>query len=388
MLRYLTAGESHGECLIAVLEGMPAGLALAPSFINGELRRRQLGYGRGARMTSIEADEAQILSGVRFGKTIGSPIALKVDNKDSSIDRLPVVTRPRPGHADLGGALKYNTGDIRNILERASARETAARVAVGAVAKRLLQEFGIEVFSHVVRLGGVDAEVGGAGFERIRSMAELSPLRCADRRAEERMIRLIDRAKASGDTVGGTVEVVALGVPVGLGSHVHYDRKLDGRLAGALMSIQAIKAVEVGAGTRVSQVFGSQLHDQIYYSKGKGFYRKSFRAGGIEGGISIGGPVIVRVHMKPLSTLRRPLMSVDIKAKKPFQATVERSDVSAVPAAGVVAEAVMAFELGRAFLEKFGGDSLGEVRRNFRGYLRQVKQFSRGLTPRGLTPLG
>jgi len=375
MLRYLTAGESHGLCLIAVLEGMPAGLPVKPEFIDRELKRRQLGYGRGARMTSVETDRVQILSGLRGGKTLGSPLALQVPNKDTSIDRLPVVTRPRPGHADLAGALKYNHDDVRSILERASARETAARVAVGAVAKRFLEEFGIEVFSHVVRMGGVEAKVDRLTHAQIRKKAEVSPLRCADPKAEAGMIRLVDKAKAAGDTIGGTIEIVAVNVPVGLGSHVQWDRKLDGRLAGALMSIQAIKAVEIGAGTKVSDLFGSQLHDPIYYSKQRGFYRKTFRCGGIEGGITVGGPVTARIHMKPLSTLRKPMMSVDLKTKKPFAATVERSDVSAVPAAGVVGEAIVAFELANAFLEKFGGDSLAEVRRNFRGFLAQVENF-------------
>ena len=375
MLRYLTAGESHGLCLIAVLEGMPAGLPVKPEFIDRELKRRQLGYGRGARMTSVETDRVQILSGLRGGKTLGSPMALQVPNKDTSIDRLPVVTRPRPGHADLAGALKYNHEDVRSILERASARETAARVAVGAVAKQLLQEFGVEVFSHVVRMGGVEAKVDRMTHAQIRKKAEVSPLRCADPKAEAGMIRLVDKAKAAGDTIGGTIEIVAVNVPVGLGSHVQYDRKLDARLAGALMSIQAIKAVEIGAGVKVSDLFGSQLHDQIYYSKQKGFYRKTFRCGGLEGGITVGGPVITRIHMKPLSTLRKPMMSVDLKTKKPFAATVERSDVSAVPAAGVVGEAIVAFELANAFLEKFGGDSLTEIKRNFKSYLNQVEHF-------------
>ncbi|MBI3322060.1 MAG: chorismate synthase [Candidatus Omnitrophica bacterium] len=375
MLRYLTAGESHGLALIAVLEGMPAGLELSPAFIDEQLKRRQLGYGRGARMTSIETDKAQILAGVRGGKTMGSPVALLIANKDTSIDKLPKVTRPRPGHADLGGALKYGHEDIRNILERASARETAARVAVGTVARRLLKEFGIEIFSHVVRMGAVDAKLDGQTFEKIRSRAEVSPLRCADPKAEEKMIALVDKAKKAGDTVGGSIEIVALHVPVGLGSHVQFDRKLDARLAGALMAIQAIKAVEVGDGVNVSRVFGSQLHDQIFYAKGKGFFRKTHRAGGIEGGITIGGPVIARIHMKPLSTLRKPMMSVDIRTKKPFAATVERSDVSAVPAAGVVGEAVLAFELANALLEKLGGDSMAEVKRNYRGYLKQVEAF-------------
>ncbi len=375
MLRYLTSGESHGVCLVAVLEGIPAGLKINPTFIDNELKRRQLGYGRGARMTSIEQDRVQVLSGVRFGRTMGSPIALQIPNKDASIDKLPKVTRPRPGHADLAGALKYGHEDVRNVLERASARETAARVAVGAVAKIFLKEFGIMLFSHVVRMGGVDASTNGTSFEVIRRRSEVSPLRCADPKAEAKMIRLIDKAKAAGDTVGGTVEIVATGVPVGLGSHVHFDRKLDARIAGALMSIQAIKAVESGEGTRVSQVLGSELHDEIYYSKKKGFYRKTSRAGGFEGGMTNGEPVLFRIHMKPLSTLRRPLKSVDIKTKQPFVATVERSDVSAVPSAGIVAEAVVAFELAQALLEKFGGDSMGEVKRNYRGYLKQVARF-------------
>lgn len=375
MLRYLTAGESHGICLTAILEGMPAGLGLKAFDIDGELKRRQLGYGRGARMTSIEVDRVEILSGVRFGKTIGSPIALKIANKDASIDKLAIVTRPRPGHADLAGALKYGHEDVRNILERASARETAARVAVGAVAKRFLKEFGVEILSHVVRVGGIDAKTEGISWSKIRSQAERSPLRCADPRTEEKMIRLIDKAKTQGDTVGGTIEIVGLGIPVGLGSHVHYDRKLDAQVAGALMSIQAIKAVEVGEGTKVSEVFGSELHDEIHYSKRRGFYRKTSRAGGFEGGMTNGEPVIFKIHMKPLSTLRRPLKSVDLKTKEPFVATVERSDVSAVPSAGVIGEAVLAFELASAFLEKFGGDSLPEVKRNWRGYLKQVKEF-------------
>ena len=375
MLRYLTSGESHGICLIAVVEGLPAGLKIDADFIDQELRRRQLGYGRGARMTSIEVDQVKILSGVRMGKSMGSPMALQIMNKDASIDKLPKVTRPRPGHADLAGAIKYGHGDVRNVLERASARETAARVAAGAVAKLLLKEFGIEIFSHVVRMGGVDAKLNGLAFSKIRSRASVSPLRCADPKAEEKMIRLVDKAKAAGDTIGGAIEIIALGVPVGLGSHVQYDRKPDARIAGALMSIQAIKAVEAGEGTKVSQVFGSELHDPIFYSKKKGFYRKSSRAGGFEGGMTNGEPVLFRIHMKPLSTLRRPLMSVDIKTKQPFKATVERSDVSAVPSAGIVAEAVLAFELANAFLEKFGGDSLAELRRNVQGFLRQVRNF-------------
>lgn len=375
MVRYLTAGESHGKCLTAILEGIPAGLPLDPARITQELRRRQQGYGRGGRM-AIEQDTVQILSGVRRGKTMGSPIAVEILNQDFSMERLPVVTRPRPGHADLTGALKYDQEDVRTILERASARETAARVAVGAICRLLLELFEVDLLSHVVRLGGIDAAPPASlALEPLRRRVERSPLRCADPAAERKMIALIDAVKAAGDTVGGTIEVIAAGVPVGLGSHVHYDRKLDARIAGALMSIQAIKAVEVGEGVQVSRVRGSVLHDEIYYRPDRGFFRKTDRAGGFEGGMTTGGPLLFRLHMKPLSTLRRPLKSVDLKTKRPFVATVERSDVSAVPAAGVIAEAVVAFELVRAFQEKFGGDSLDEMQRNWRGYLKQVARF-------------
>lgn len=375
MLRYLTAGESHGKCLVTTLEGMPAGLPLEAERINHELHRRQHGYGRGGRML-IEKDTADILSGVRRGRTMGSPIALEIKNRDASIDLLPVVTRPRPGHADLTGALKYDQDDIRTILERASARETVARVAVGAVCRVLLEQFEIDVLSHVIRVGGVDAKPPKiTSLEGLRRQVDGSPLRCADKAAEAKMIKLIDTVKQAGDTIGGTIEILVTGVPVGLGSHVHYDRKLDARIAGALMSIQAIKAVELGDGVRVSQVRGSELHDEIFYSREKGFFRKTDRGGGFEGGMTTGAPLVFRIHMKPLSTLRRPLKSVDIKSKQPFVATVERSDVSAVPAAGVVAEAVTAFELANALLEKFGGDSLGEVQRNWRGYLQQLRRF-------------
>ncbi len=375
MLRYLTAGESHGKCLVAILEGMPAGLPLEPERVNHELRRRQQGYGRGGRML-IEQDTVQIISGVRRGRTMGSPIALEIQNKDCSIDALPAVTRPRPGHADLTGALKYDQDDIRTILERASARETAARVAVGAVCRVFLEQFGMDLLSHVVRLGGIDAAPSKTlSVEALRKQVEGTPLRCADAKAQKKMMALIDAVKQQGDTVGGTIEVLVTGAPVGLGSHVHYDRKLDARIAGALMSIQAIKAVELGDGVRVSSVRGSELHDEIYYAKDKGFHRKTDRGGGFEGGMTNGAPLVFRVHMKPLSTLRRPLKSVDIKTKQPFVATVERSDVSAVPAAGVIAEAVVAFELANALLEKFGGDSLGEIQRTWRSYLQQLRRF-------------
>ncbi len=375
MLRYLTAGESHGESLVAILDGMPAGLSLSEKEITAELLRRQKGYGRGGRMR-IEKDRASILSGVRKGKTMGSPIALTVKNKDFVIDKLPEVTRPRPGHADLAGVLKYDTTDARTILERASARETAARVAVGAVARQLLSEFGIDLLSHVVTLGGVVAKpVRPGSLGALRKKVEASPVRCADQAAGKRMMAKIDQAKKDGDTLGGAIEVVVTGAPVGLGSHAQHDRKLDAALTGALMSIQAIKAVEVGVGTEVSRLLGSKLHDEIFYSKAKGFYRKTHRAGGLEGGMTIGGPVILRLHMKPLATLRRPLKSVDLRSKKAFDAAVERSDVTAVPAAGVVAEGVVAFELARAVVEKFGGDSLKEMKRNLAGYLKQVKDF-------------
>ena len=384
MLRFLTAGESHGEMLMGIIEGMPAGLLIRVTDIDRDLARRQIGYGRGNRM-KIEKDQVKIYAGVRWGRTLGSPIGLMIRNKDwenwrdkMSADPMFMnsaepVTRPRPGHADLAGALKYGMNDIRNILERSSARETAMRVAVGSVAKRLLEEFGIEVMSHVLSIGGVFAKVPKMSLREMRKRAEASELRCSDPEAEKRMMRKIDEAKLAGDTLGGVFEVIMGGVPVGLGSHAHWDRKLDARLAGALMSVQAIKGVEVGAGFGVANRPGSQVHDEIFWSSKEGFYRKTNMAGGIEGGISNGEPIVLRAAMKPIPTLMKPLRSVDLASKKPFKASVERSDVCAVPAAGVVAEAAVAIEMAQALMEKFGGDSLDEMKRNSSQYDRHLK---------------
>lgn len=373
-LRYLTAGESHGRCLVAVVEGVPSGLRVTPDVVDRELARRQVGYGRGPRM-QIETDRAQILSGVRRGRSMGGPITLMIDNTDATLDQLPVVTRPRPGHADLTGGLKYAHRDMRNVLERASARETAARVAVGALAKALLAEFGVVIFSHVVRIGPVEARPPRLSYAAVRRRAEASLVRCADPRAARMMVRVIDEMKRAGDTLGGVFEVVGLGLPVGLGSYVHADRKLDGRLAQAVLSIQSVKGVEVGDGVEGSRRPGSAFHDEVYYARGRGFYRRTNAAGGIEGGMTNGQPLMVRGYQKPLSTLRKPLRSVNILSKRPEVAQVERSDVCTVPAAGVIAEAVVAFVLAQAWLEKFGGDSLREVARNVRGYLAQVKRW-------------
>ena len=385
MLRYLTAGESHGPGILAVLEGMPANVPLAAEDINRDLARRQGGYGRGGRM-KIEKDEAIILSGVRAGKTMGSPIALLIRNKDwenwkqimdagpEALTARREVTRPRPGHADLAGALKYDQQDIRNILERASARETSARVAVGAVTKRFLQEFGVRVAGHVVELGRVKADLDDVALDDMATRAEASEVRCADAKASQAMIEHIDEARARGTSLGGIFEVVVIGAPVGLGSHVHWDRKLDGRLAQALMSIQAIKGVEVGMGFEAARRFGLEVHDEIGFDPEKGgggsrFYRISNRAGGLEGGTTNGEPIVVRAAMKPLSTQMTPLQSVDMATKETAKAAVERSDVCAVPAAAVIGEAVVAFEVARTFGEKFGGDSLAEMQRNHRAYL-------------------
>ncbi|MFQ5585453.1 MAG: chorismate synthase [Thermodesulfobacteriota bacterium] len=414
MLRYLTSGESHGKALVAILEGIPSGITLSEGYINTELKRRPGGYGRGGRMR-IERDRAIILSGVRSGKTLGSPIALSIENLDwenwrevMSVDRKvkrgasSKVTRPRPGHADLSGALKYDHDDVRNVLERSSARETAARVAVGAVCKRLLGECGIEVVSWVEEIGGCGIPrdrvkgVRQEDFTSIFEKAELSEVRCPEVVVGDRMKRRIDRAKREGDSLGGIFKVVALGVPPGLGSYVQWDRKLDGRLACALMSIQAIKGVEVGIGFNASSLPGSLVHDEILYKRLKagggrqrkwtarrywpldyGYYRESNNAGGIEGGMSNGEAIVVRAVMKPIPTLYKPLRSVDMVSKRAFKASVERSDICAVPAAAVIGESVVAFELARAFMEKFGGDSLKEVKRSYRGYLRYLdKRFS------------
>jgi chorismate synthase len=373
MLRFLTAGESHGPSLTAILEGMPSGVRLDPAALQREMRRRQLGYGRGPRM-QFETDTIELTAGVRKGVTLGSPIAMSIRNKDASIDRLPVVTQPRPGHADLTGALKYDHRDIRNVLERASARETAARVAVGAVCKQFLSPLGIELASHVIALGSVRARPASPSIAQVRRI-DSTPLRCLDAAATKKMMREIDACVKAGDTLGGIFEVLADGVPPGLGSHVHYDRRLDAVLGRAILSIHAVKAVEIGDGVLAASLRGSAVQDEIFYSKAGGFRRSQNRAGGFEGGMSNGQPVVVRGFLKPLSTLRKPLRSVEINTKRPVVATVERSDVTTVPAAGVVGEAMIAFELARAVLEKFGGDSLGEITRNLAGYRGQVRRF-------------
>ncbi|RLA94495.1 MAG: chorismate synthase [Deltaproteobacteria bacterium] len=393
MLRFLTAGESHGKSLTVIIEGFPADVPIQKEAIDRDLARRQISYGRGKRM-EIEKDQVEITAGVRWGKTLGSPISLTISNKDwvnwqvkmsiqkEDADESLRVTRPRPGHADLAGALKYNQKDIRNVLERSSARETAARVAVGAVCKLLLKEFDIHFYSFTRAIGGISANLTGMSLSKIASRAESSEVRCADNEAAKKMKARIDEAKKRGDTLGGVVEIVVTGVPPGLGSHVHWDRKLDGRIAQSLMSVQAVKGVEIGLGFESAQRFGSQVHDEIFFEppldKGKpcwGFYRKTNNAGGIEGGISNGEPVVVRCAMKPISTLMKPLKSVDIISKKPEEATVERSDICRVPSLAVIGEAVVAFEIARAFLEKFGGDSLPEISFRYQQYLETLKNF-------------
>ena len=385
MLRYLTAGESHGNCLTAILEGMPAGLPLRAEEIDHDLARRQKGYGRGGRMR-IEQDRVEFLAGVRKGHTLGNPITLLIRNKDwenwkeiMAPEPGPpatekVVTCPRPGHADLVGAIKYNHRDIRNVLEKASARETAIRVAVGAVAKRLLAEFGMKVYSYTVAIGGVTAVVGkNVSVEEAFERAEKSEVRCPDEVTSEKMIAKIREAKHKGDTLGGIFEVVVTNPPLGLGSYAQWDRRLTGRLAMALMSIQAMKGVEVGMGFEAAQRFGSEVHDEIFYDHG--FIRGGNNAGGLEGGITTGQPIVLRTAMKPISTLYNPKKSVDILTKQPVEATIERSDICTVPAAGVVGEAVVAYEMASAFVEKFGGDTLEELRRNYDAYQDYVRQF-------------
>ncbi len=390
MLRFETAGESHGECLVATLTGLPAGVPISLNAVNHELWRRQQGYGRGGRM-KIEADCAQIVAGVRHSRTIGSPVAILIGNRDwlNWTQALPVedtegagdkrkpVTRPRPGHADLAGAIKYNFHDARYILERASARETAARVAVGALAKALLGEFGIEVLSHVIAVGPVRLERAVA-WEEIVALSRQPEvlLGCVDAETEVRMKKAVDEAYRTGDTVGGVFEVVARGVPAGLGSHVTWDSRLDGRLAQAIVSMQAVKGVEIGFAAEGAASFGSKVQDTIHYDREeRRFTRGANRAGGLEGGITNGQDVLVRGLLKPISTLRRPLESVDLATHQPALAAYERSDVCVAPAAGVIGEAMVALVLAQAFLEKFGGDSLGETRRNFEGYLEQVRSF-------------
>ncbi|MDW8166958.1 MAG: chorismate synthase [Acidobacteriota bacterium] len=390
-IRFLTAGESHGRALVAIVEGFPAGLSVDVEFIARELRRRQGGFGRGARQ-KIERDRAEILSGVRHGRTLGSPIALLIENRDfanwqevmaleprafEDERKARRVVRPRPGHADLAGGLKYNTHDLRDILERASARETAARVAVGALAKLLLREFGLEVSSHVLMVGGVPEQPReDVSWEEIQAIPEDSPLRCADPELEAHMIARIEEAMRAGDTVGGLFEVVAHGVPPGLGTHTQWDLRLDGRLAQAIMSIQGVKAVEIGLGVMAARWPGSRVHDEIFYdATERRFYRKTNRAGGIEGGISNGEEIRVRGYLKPLSTLRRPLNSVNVVTKEPAEATFERSDVTAITAAGVIGEAMVAIVLAQAMREKFGGDSLEEMKQQFLAYQEQLRAY-------------
>ncbi len=385
-LRFLTAGESHGKGLMVILEGFPASLAITTGEINLDLARRQKGYGRGGRML-IEKDQVEILSGVRKGFTLGSPISLFVKNKDyenwekiMAPDFSPGKTghplrRPRPGHADLAGGLKYNQRDLRNILERASARETTVRVAAGAVAKKFLKCFGILVQSHVRQLGSAQSRPVASIDGNLNERADQSPVRMLDRKAEKKAVRLIKAAKDGGDTLGGIFEVFVTGLPPGLGSHVQWDRKLDGRLAQAMLSLQAVKGVEIGEGFKNATLYGSQVHDEIFYRKGKGFYHRTNRAGGIEGGMSNGEPLVVRVAKKPISTLRRPLRSVDIDAKQEIKAAYERSDVCALPAASVIGEALCAWVVADAFLEKMGGDFMEEITQRFKIYLNHLKKF-------------
>ena len=418
-LRYITAGESHGRALIGIIEGIPSGISLSKKDIDRDLKRRQGGYGRGGRM-KIESDHAEIMSGVRWGKTIGSPISILVENKDWSNwfsgmsplseheNSIEPVTKPRPGHADLSGAVKYGHHDIRNILERSSARETAMRVALGAIAKKFLSEFDIKIGSYVIRVGKIqDARYKMQDTRSEKELlktfekAEKSPVRCPDEETSQKMIAMIEKAIKEGNSLGGIFEVFVTGAPVGLGSHVQWDRRLDGRLAYALMSIQAIKGVEVGLGFEMGGKFGSEVMDEIFYkaksiehvpphpplAKGgnrggniselgiTGFYRKTNYAGGIEGGITNGMPIILRAAMKPIPTLRKPLRSIDIITKEPVEAAYERSDVCAVSAAGVIGEAMVALTIADAFLEKFGGDSIAETRRNYDSYVNYIDKF-------------
>jgi chorismate synthase len=390
-LRFTTAGESHGPALVSILEGMPAGLHLLADHVNTELVRRQQGYGRGRRM-QIEKDSIEFLSGVRAGQTLGSPIAMLIHNRDwknwqEIMDPAPregdpdprkrAVTRVRPGHADLTGILKYDRDDARDILERASARETTARVAAAAICKRFLADFGVRIGSHLVHLGGIDALRPEIMPEDLNGASDASPLRTLDKDAEQRMIAHIDEIKRAGNTLGGICEVVVDGLPVGLGSHVSWDRKLDGRIGAAILSIPAVKGVEIGMGFQAARVTGAEVHDEIHMNPGRpltgNVRRKTNRAGGLEGGMTTGEPLIIRVAMKPISTLMRPLGTVDVATGEAASATAERSDVTAVPAMGVIAEAMMAIVLADAFLEKFGGDAVAETKRNYDAYLSHLE---------------
>jgi chorismate synthase len=400
-LRHLTSGESHGPQLTAILSGLPAGLDVDIAVIDASLARRQLGFGRGGRM-KIEKDTAQIVSGVRHGKTIGSPVTIVVENRDweNWVDRMSVtpltaaqkkrlkidklggaVTQPRPGHVDLAGVLKWNQDDVRNVLERASARATTTQVAIGAICKQFLSQFDIEVLSHMIQLGKVRAEIGKLTLRQIRQRAiEDEDFHCVDPKAREKMFTAVRAARKQGDTLGGINEVIAVGLPPGLGSCMNWDEKLDGRLGGALMAVQAMKGVEIGMGFETARLLGSEVHDEILPKKQKNpldlpYARSRNNAGGLEGGITNGEPLVIRIAQKPISTLMRPLRSVDIKTKKAVKAIRERSDTTAVPAGGVICEHVVATVLAEAFLEKFGGDSMAEIRRNLQGYRRQIAKM-------------
>jgi chorismate synthase len=386
MLRFLSGGESHGKCLVGIIEGMPAGLFISKDDINIDLKRRQGGYGRGGRM-KIESDEVEILSGIRWGKTIGSPIALYIKNRDwnnwektmnseSQFEgSIAPITKPRPGHADLAGFLKYGHSDIRNVLERSSARETAIRVAIGAVAKKFLKEFNIFIGSFVCGIGSVNLEIEISQLKEddlleLHTKAESSKVRCPFIQIENKMIELINEAIKNGNSLGGRFVVFAVGVPPGLGSYVHWDRKLDGIIAQAFMSIQAIKAVEIGDGVDISKKFGSEVMDEIFYDGF--FYRKTNHMGGIEGGMSNGMPIVIKATMKPIPTLRKPLKSIDVFTKERVDAAYERSDICAVSAASVIGEAVLAWSLAQTFLEKFSGDNIEDVRKNYEFYLNRI----------------
>ena len=390
-MRYLTAGESHGPQLTTIIEGMPAGLPVTAEEINAELARRQKGHGRGRRMV-IEKDTVKITSGIRHGKTLGSPIALVVENDDwkhwtkimgseplspeDEENMARTISRPRPGHADLNGGLKYNHRDLRNVLERSSARETTVRVAAGALAKILLRNLGIEVGSQVLKIGGIQAEkTDYENMAELQRKTEESPVRCLDPVAGQKMMDAIDNAKKNGDSIGGIVEVIVEGMPAGVGSYVHYDRKLDGKLAAAVMSINAFKGVEVGLGFEAADKFGSEVHDEIAWSEERGYYRITNRLGGIEGGMTTGMPIVIKGVMKPIPTLYKPLKSVDIQTKEPFTASIERSDSCAVPAAAVVAEAVVAWELACALLDQFPGDTFLGLAEYIQEYRRKQREF-------------
>ncbi|MCM3784010.1 chorismate synthase [Neobacillus mesonae] len=387
-LRYLTAGETHGPQLTAIVEGLPSNMKVDFEELNFQLHRRQKGYGRGRRM-QIEKDTAEFVGGIRHGYTTGAPVALVVENKDwthwrnimnvepieGSDEEKRRIHRPRPGHADLNGGLKYNLKDLRNVLERSSARETTVRVAVGALARQLLAEFGIQIAGRVLRIGEIEAPYEDLPIEELRARTEASSVRVTDPETEKKMEAYIDQIKKEGDSIGGIVECVVEGVPVGLGSYVQYDRKLDGRIAQGVMSINAFKGVEIGIGFEAGTLRGSQVHDEILYSEGRGYHRASNRLGGFEGGVTNGMPVVVRGVMKPIPTLYKPLQSVDIDTKEPFTAQVERSDACAVPAASVVMEHVVAWEVAKAFLEKFGGDSIEEIRANLDNYNAQLERY-------------